>query len=126
MLVNGNSPFVSAEIASSLIDEDANQVLATVRLVYCFSDHDILINGQIFKRIAITPDENEQWQPTKQKILRKAQRWFEAYFDGDTQEGDQPNIFAGDFNRRGRNCSGLTFEQEQNLQQELRLIELGC
>lgn len=116
---------IGAEIVNVSRSQDTNSVSAQVRLRYSFPDSG---ESAIWTRAEVSAGTGERWRRTKRRIEASAWDWLEKYFDGACLDSDPVNIFSGEVfdghTAAKGETSGLAPEQEEELQRELRQIEL--
>lgn len=117
---------IGSEIVHHSRCKDTSSITAQVRLRYRFPNHG---ESVLLARVEVAESAEDRWRRTKRRIVAGAWDWLEKYFDGTCFGSDQANIFYDDvfdesIDDARKGTAELSPEQEEDLQRELRKIEL--
>lgn len=115
---------IGADVITVTRREKSDRLSARVRLRFRLADQQDTTVGEMVVCIELIERESYRWRRTKRRIIDRAWEWLDSYFDGVSLGLEDENLFANLLDdTHDLSCSGLTPEEEQNLQQELRQIE---
>ena len=115
---------IEAEVIAVTRHEDSDRLSAQVKLRFRLSEQQDPNIGEMIVCTELIERENYRWRRTKRRIIESAWGWLDRYFGGANLGSEGENLFSDIFDdREGLSDGGLTAEEEQSLQQELREIE---